>query len=394
MLRTLNDINPEGKRVLIRCDFNVPLKEGEIADDTRIKKALPTINELLEKGASVILMSHLGRPGGEKKAEFSLRPVSERLGELLEKDVKFCQQNAGPEASRMAQDLKRGEILLLENLRFNPGEKENDPVFAGELASLADCLVQDAFGTIHREHASMTGVPEHIPAYAGRLLEKEIKYLTRGLKPEEPLCVCLGGAKIETKIGVIENMLGKAASLLIGGGMCYTLLKADGRETGKSLLDNGYLQTAGNILAKAKDKDVELLLPVDHVAADSIDNPVKVIKTGGADVPEDLMGVDISERTIDNFRKKILSAKTIVLNGPMGVFENERFASGTKAVLEAVVEATKKGALSIAGGGDTVSAIKALGFKEEDFTHVSTGGGASLKFLEGKTLPGIRVLQD
>jgi 3-phosphoglycerate kinase len=392
MIKTITDLELNGKRALVRCDFNVPLKDGIIQDDTRIREAIASIKCLLDNGAAVILMSHLGRAKGQRVPELSLKPVSQRLSELLGTEVKFSPEAVGDVAVQMASELKAGDVMLLENLRFYQGEESNDPEFAKALASLADVFVQDAFGTVHRKHASMTGVPGMLPAAAGLLLEKEIKYLSMGLEPQRPLVVCLGGAKLETKIPVIENMLDKADTILIGGGMAYTLLKAQGKSIGKSLLDEESLQTAQNILAKAQEKSVELLLPVDHIVTDDFENPTRIEKIDSIDIPDDYIGVDIGEKTRQNYSEKIVSAKTIVLNGPMGVFENREFSGGTKSVFESIVKATKETASSIAGGGDTVSAIKNLGFDPESFTHVSTGGGASLKFLEGRDLPGIKVL--
>ncbi len=391
-MKTLDDIDVKDKRVLVRCDFNVPIEDGIIQDDTRIIEALSTIRELLRQGASVILMSHLGRPKGVRVEELSLKPVAMRLSELLPMDVKFSPDAIGPEVLQMSKNLKPGDVLLLENLRFYPEEKENVPEFAHSLAELADVFVQDAFGTVHRRHASMVGVPEILPCAAGRLLQKEIEFLSKGLEPEHPFVVCLGGAKLETKIPIIENMLDKADIILIGGGMAYTLLKANGKSIGKSLLDENNLPIAENILKKAESTSVDLDLPTDHTVTDNINNPSKVEKIDSSDLPFDLIGVDIGLGTRQRYIQKILGAKTIVINGPMGVFENNEFAEGTRCILRAIVDATRKGASSIAGGGDTVSAIKNLGFNNEDFTHISTGGGASLKFLEGKELPGIEVL--
>jgi phosphoglycerate kinase len=392
MIKTIDEINVTGKRVLVRCDFNVPLKDGVIQDDTRIVEALPTIKALLDKGAAIILMSHLGRPKGQRVEEFSLKPVAVRLSELLSRDVQFSNEAVGAEVQAKAERMNDGDVLLMENLRYYAEEKENDPEFAKSLASLADFFVQDAFGTVHRKHASMVGVPELLPSVAGLLLQKEIKYLSKGLEPDHPFVVCLGGAKLETKIPIIESMLDKADVILVGGGMAYTLLKAKGNEIGKSLLDEENLQTAVNILKKAEEKSVDLDIPTDHVITDDFELPKEIKQTENADIPEGFMGVDIGKNTQKRYNDKILGAKTIVINGPMGVFEKSEFAEGTKSVLNAIVEATKNGAASIAGGGDTVSAIKNLGFNASGFTHISTGGGASLKFLEGKELPGIQVL--
>lgn len=391
-MKKIADLDVEGKKVLVRCDFNVPLKGAAVQDDTRIVEALPTIKALLERRAAVILMSHLGRPDGKAVPEYSLRPVSERLSQLLGREVKFAEDTIGDSAKKLASGLKPGEILLLENLRFNPGEEGNDPGFARSLASMGELFVQDAFGTVHRKHASMVGVPGILPSAAGLLLQKEIEYLSKGLNPERPLLVCLGGAKLETKIPIIENMLEKADTILIGGGMAYTLLKSQGKKVGRSIVDENNISTAENILKKAREKSVDLQLPSDHIATDDFKDPKKIEQTGEDEIPGDLIGVDIAAKTVDKYIKSIMKAKTIVLNGPMGVFEKDEFASGTRRILEAVIESTRKGASSIVGGGDTVSAIENLGFSKDGFSHVSTGGGASLKFLEGKALPGIKVL--
>ncbi len=391
MIKTIEDVNVVNKKVLVRCDFNVPLKDGVIQDDTRIQEALPTITRLLENGCSMILMSHLGRPKGRRVEEYSLKPVAERLSWLIGKEVKFSPDAVGNTAEEMAANLNPGDVMILENLRYYAGEKENDPEFAQSLASLADIFVQDAFGTVHREHASMVGVPELLPSVSGKLLEKEMKYLSMGLEPEHPFVVCLGGAKLETKIPIIENMLDKADVILVGGGMAYTFLKAKGKEIGKSLLDENSIEIAANILKQAAEKSVDLDIPSDHIATSSIDDR-NGIEVTTDDIPVDLMGVDIGPLTRQRYTEKILKAKTIVINGPMGVFEVSEFSNGTNIILDAIVNATSNGVSSIAGGGDTVSAIKNLGIDKNGFTHISTGGGASLKYLEGKELPGIKVL--
>ncbi|MFW6172124.1 MAG: phosphoglycerate kinase [Elusimicrobiota bacterium] len=393
MIKTINDIDVENKKVLVRCDFNVPIENGVIKDNTRIKKALPTIKKLIERKASVILMSHMGRPKGEIIDELSLRPVSSEISRLINREVKFCAHTIGEEAEKMADSLKSKEVMVVENLRFNTGEKTNDDNFSKSLARLGEVFVQDAFGTVHREHASMVGVTKYLPGVAGELLMEEIKYLSKGLNPEHPFVVCLGGAKIETKIGVILNMLDRADSILIGGGMAYTLLKAKGYEIGKSLLDEDNIGTAKEIFNKSEKNKTEILLPTDHIAADDIKQPSNIKEIDNPEIKGDLIGVDIGEDTQNRYIEKIERAKTVVLNGPMGVFEKKEFASGTKKVFESVSRATKKGASTIVGGGDTVSAIKNLDIDMQSFTHVSTGGGASLKFLEGKDLPGIKALE-
>ncbi len=339
------------------------------------------------------MISHLGRPKATPNPKYSIKPVADRLSELLGLEVEFSSVAVGNEAKQKASALKPGEVLLLENLRFYPGEQENDSVFAGELASLADVFVQDAFGTVHRQHASIVGLPPLLPSAAGRLLEKEIKYLTKGLTPDHPMVLVLGGAKLETKIGVIEFMLDKADVIIIGGGMAYTILKAQGHSIGLSLFDESQMDTAYSILDKSKENNVELVLPIDYIISDSVDNATKIEKTQGPDIPDHMMGADIGPKTRELFASKIAGAATVVINGPMGVFEVEEFEGGTRAVIEAIAKATAAGASSIAGGGDTVSAINNFGFSRENFTHISTGGGASLMFLEGKELPGISVLK-
>ncbi|MFC2091532.1 phosphoglycerate kinase [Elusimicrobiota bacterium] len=393
MYKKIDNADVSGKKIIVRCDFNVPLKDGVIQDDTRIREALPTINYLLANEASIILMSHLGRPKGEKVDKYSLKPVAEKLSQIIGKPVKFCPEAYGDIASDMSGNLRKGDVLLLENLRFYPGEEGNDPEFAKNISLNGDIFIQDAFGTVHRKHASMVGIPAILPAFAGKLLQKEIDYLSKGLQPEHPLVVILGGAKLQTKIPIIENMLKKADTILVGGGMAYTFLKVQGHQIGRSLLDEQNISTAEKILDEVQQNSLDMLLPVDHIATDDLDDPKNIEKTGGADIPADLIGVDIGDKTLEQYKKKIMSAKTIILNGPMGVFEKSEFESGTKRILEAVIESTRRGASSIAGGGDTVSAIKNLGFDTDSFTHVSTGGGASLKFLEGKDLPGIIVLE-
>ncbi len=392
MVKYLDRLSPSGKKILIRCDFNVPIKNGCIEDDTRIREALPTIKELLAGGAAVVLMSHLGRPAGKPVKELSLSIVADRLGELIGADVKFCPETTGDKAVKMVAELKVGQVLVLENLRFDPGEKSNSDELAGKFAEYADVFVQEAFGTVHREHASIVGVPSLLPSYAGRLLQKEINYLSKALNPEYPFVVCLGGAKLETKIPVIENMMDKADIILIGGGMAYTLLKAKGNEIGDSLFDESNLETAENILKKSKKSKTSIELPADHVIADSFETPKKVENTKDEDISPGMMGVDIGEKTRKHYADKILSASTIIFNGPMGIFEKEKFSGGTEAVIKAIIEATARSASSIVGGGDTVSAIKKLGFGKDKLSHVSTGGGASLKFFEGKELPGIKIL--
>jgi phosphoglycerate kinase len=386
--KTIRDIDVKGKRVLVRVDFNVPVKDGVVGDDTRIRAALPTLKYLLENGAALILCSHLGRPKGEVKPEFSLHPVAEHLGKLLGKPVAFAEDCIGPKAEEAAKALKAGDVLLLENTRFHAGETKNDPEMAKQLASLADVYVNDAFGSAHRAHASTEGVAQFLPAVAGFLLEKEIKYLGQAVaNPEKPFVAILGGAKISDKIGVIKNLLTKADSILIGGGMANTFFKAEGYPVADSLVEDDALDTAKDILAQAGTK---FRLPVDVVIADKFeaDAAHKTMATGP--IPDGWRILDIGPETVKHFSKIIGEAKTVVWNGPMGVFEFPEFAKGTFAIAQAAAES---GAVTIIGGGESVAAVKQSGLADK-ITHISTGGGASLEMLEGLTLPGVAALQD
>jgi phosphoglycerate kinase len=386
--KTVEDLTLKGKRVLMRADFNVPLDDGVITDDTRIQAALPTITYILEQGASLVLMSHLGRPKGSPDPKLSLKPVAEYLDKLLDNAVKMAPDCVGSEVEAMAEALQPGEVLLLENTRFHAGEKANDPDFAAQLAKLGDVFVNDAFGTAHRAHASTVGVTEKLTAAAGYLIEKEIKFLGKATSdPESPYVVILGGAKVSDKIGVIENMLGKADTILIGGGMANTFFKAQGLEMGDSLVEDDVLDTAKALMAQAGDK---LVLPVDAVVADAFDNDAdhKVVDVDAVEPGWRIL--DIGPKTVETFKKKLATAKTVVWNGPMGVFEMENFAKGTFAIAEALAGLD---AVTIIGGGDSASAINQAGVADQ-VSHVSTGGGASLEFLEGKTLPGIAALAD
>jgi phosphoglycerate kinase len=386
--KTVRDIAVKGKRVLVRVDFNVPLENGEVADDTRIRAALPTIQYLLEQGAAVILMSHLGRPKGKVQDELRLDPVARRLSQLLGRDVGKLDDCVGPETLRAAKSLEPGQVLLLENLRFHPEEEENDPDFARQLASLADVYVNDAFGTAHRAHASTAGVTVHLPAVAGLLLERELEVLGTVLAhPARPFVAILGGAKVSSKIGVIRSLLTKVDLLLVGGGMANTFLKAQGHEVGESLAEDDRLMMAREILEQAGEK---LVLPVDVVVADAFAADANVQTVGVDQVPAGWRILDIGPRTVSLFEEKLASAATVVWNGPMGVFEFPRFAAGTIALATSLAgtEAT-----TIVGGGDSVAALQQAGLADK-MTHVSTGGGASLEFLEGKTLPGVAALQD
>lgn len=388
---SVRDIDVAGKRVLVRCDFNVPLKDGVISNDKRIVAALPTIKYLSENKAKVILCSHLGRPKGEWLPEASLAPVAKRLSELLEKPVRMSKDVIGDDAKDISASLKDGEIALLENVRYYKEETENDPGFAKELASLADIFVNDAFGTAHRAHASTAGVADYIPAVCGFLIEKEISVMGKALAdPARPFVAVLGGAKVSDKIGVITNLLDKVDTLIVGGAMAYTFIKADGYDIGDSLCEFDKLELAAEILEKSVEKGVRFLMPIDHIAAEKFDEGAEAVAVEERSIPEGLMGMDIGPKTVKLFSEALQNAGTVVWNGPMGVFEYKQFAEGTLSVAKAVAES---GAVSIIGGGDSVSAVTKLGFADK-MTHISTGGGASLEFLEGKELPGIAVLNE
>ncbi len=393
MKKTIKDVNFEGKRALVRCDFNVPMEDGQITDDGRIKAALPTIKYLVEAKAKVILMSHLGRPKGEPKAQFSLSKVADRLAELVGQPVKFAQSDVVVDDSvrKIASELQNGEIMLLENVRFRKEETDNDLHFAKELSELGDIFVQEAFGTAHRAHASTAGVAEYLPAVSGFLIEKEVKFLGDAVvDPKRPFVAIMGGAKVADKIKVIENLLEKVDTLIIGGGMSYTFFKAKGYEIGSSILDENGIELAKEIMDKANKLNKALLLPMDIVVADKFENEANTKTVAAESIPSDMMGLDIGPKSIELFNKKIAEAKTVVWNGPVGVFEMENFAKGTRAVADALA---KSDCISIIGGGDSAAAIKKFGL-EGNMTHISTGGGASLEFLEGKELPGIAVIED
>lgn len=393
MKKTVKDVDVRSKRVLVRVDYNVPLDaNGNVSDDKRITASLPTINYLLEQGARIILCSHLGRPKGEVKKEFSLAPVAKRLKELLPNvNIYFASDCIGEEAERKAAALKDGEILLLENLRFHKEEEKNDPEFAKKLASLAEIYVSDAFGTVHRAHASTAGVAAYLPAVAGFLIGKELSIMGGALEtPERPFVAILGGAKVADKIGVITNLLNKCDTLLIGGGMAYTFFKAMGYEIGDSLLDAESIDLAKQLMETAKEKGVKLLLPVDTVVAKAFAADAEHMTVSANAIPAGWQGLDIGEKTRELFAAEIKNAKTVIWNGPMGVFEFPEFAKGTEAVAKACAEC---GGTTIIGGGDSASAVKKLGYADK-MTHISTGGGASLEFLEGKVLPGVAALND
>ena len=393
MKKTVKDVDVRSRRVLVRVDYNVPLDaNGNVSDDKRITASLPTINYLLEQGARIILCSHLGRPKGEVKKEFSLAPVAKRLKELLPGvNIYFASDCIGEEAQQKAAALKDGEILLLENLRFHKEEEKNDPEFAKKLASLAEIYVNDAFGTVHRAHASTAGVAAYLPAVAGFLIGKELSIMGGALEnPERPFVAILGGAKVADKIGVITNLLNKCDTLLIGGGMAYTFFKAMGYEIGDSLLDAESIGLAKKLMETAKEKGVKLLLPVDTVVAKAFAADAEHMTVASNAIPAGWQGLDIGEKTRELFAAEIKNAKTVIWNGPMGVFEFPEFAKGTEAVAKACAEC---GGTTIIGGGDSASAVKKLGYADK-MTHISTGGGASLEFLEGKVLPGVAALND
>lgn len=391
--KTVEDIDVKGKRVLARCDFNVPLKDGEITNDKRIVAALPTIKYLKDHGAKVILCSHLGRPKGEYKPEFSLAPVAAKLSEYLGQEVKLAEdpEVVGANAKAMAAELKDGDVMLLENVRYRKEETKNEEVFSKELASLADIFVNDAFGTAHRAHCSTTGVAAYLPAVCGFLIQKEIKFIGGALAdPKRPLVAILGGAKVSDKIGVISNLLDKCDTIIIGGGMAYTFMRYFGHSIGTSLLEEDWIEKAGQMMADAKEKGVKFLIPVDNKVGKEYDENTESKIVNSDEIPDGWMGLDIGPESQKLFTDAIKGAGTVIWNGPMGVSEWKNFEDGTVAVAKAVADS---GAISIIGGGDSVAAVTKLGFADK-MSHISTGGGASLEFLEGKELPGIAALQD
>lgn len=393
MKKTVKDISVKGKKVIVRCDFNVPLKEGEITDDTRIKAALPTIKYLKDQGACVILMSHLGRPKGQPNPEYTLKPVAVRLSELLNTEVIFASSDrvVDEKVRTEAAELKEGQIMLLENVRFRKEETENGEEFSGELASLAEIYVNDAFGTAHRAHSSTAGIAAYLPAVSGFLIEKEVEFLGNAVEhPKRPFVAIMGGAKVGDKISVIRNLLNKVDVLIIGGGMAYTFFKSSGYEIGTSILDSDSIELAGQLVKEAEEKKVRLLLPVDVVCGREFKNDTETLVCPSDNMPEDMMGLDIGPATAAIYEEEIKKAATVVWNGPMGVFEMETFAKGTFAVAEAM---SNSDAVTVIGGGDSAAAVTQFGLSSK-MTHISTGGGASLEFLEGKELPGVAVLQD
>lgn len=389
--RTIKDIDVRGKRVLARMDFNVKMEDGKITNDKRIRASLPTIKYLMEHGARLILCSHLGRPKGQVVPEFSLRPVAERLSELLGVSVKMADDVVGESAKKLSSELSDGEVMLIENVRYEAGETKNDLELSKKLAALADIYVNDAFGSCHRAHSSTAGVAEFLPSAVGYLIQKEIEYIGGALEnPKRPLIVILGGAKVSDKIGVITNLLDKADTLIVGGGMAYTFMKSLGHKIGTSLLEEDKVELAGQMMEDAKKKGVKFIIPIDNIVGTEYDRNTEFKTVNSDEIPDGWMGLDIGPKTIENFTNAIKGAGTVIWNGPMGVSEWENFAAGTIAVANAIAES---GAVSIIGGGDSAAAIEKLGFADK-MSHISTGGGASLEFLEGKELPGIAAIDN
>ncbi|MDP9394753.1 MAG: phosphoglycerate kinase [Actinomycetota bacterium] len=398
-MKTVEDLEVGGKRVLVRADLNVPLNGDRITDDGRIRASVPTITALVERGARVVVCAHLGRPKGAPDPTYSLRPVATRLGELLDRPVAFAADTVGDEAKAAVAALGDGDVVVVENLRFNAGETSKDDTergaFADELASLAEAYVGDGFGAVHRKHASVYDVPRRLPHVAGGLVVAEVEVLRRLTEePARPYAVVLGGSKVSDKLGVIDNLLGKADRILVGGGMVFTFLKAQGHEVGRSLLEDDQLDTVRRYLAQAQERGVEIVLPVDVVAASAFaaDADADVVPVEA--IPADRLGLDIGPRSGELFASRLADCRTVFWNGPMGVFEMEPFSHGTRAVAEALAKITTGGALTVVGGGDSAAAVRKLGFAEDGFGHISTGGGASLEYLEGKALPGLKALED
>ena len=392
--KTVKDVDVKGKKVLLRCDFNVPMAKdgsGVITDDKRIRAALPTIQYLLDQGAAVIACSHMGKPKGEVKPELSLKPVAARLSELLGKEVIMANDVVGPDAQAKAKALQPGQIMLLENTRFEPGETKNDPALAKAMADMADLYVSDAFGAVHRAHASTAGVANYLPAVSGFLIQKELDIIGSALaNPKRPLVAILGGSKVSSKIGVINNLLEIADTIIIGGGMAYTFQKAKGGTVGTSLLEEDWLSYCTDMMKKAQEKGVKFLLPTDTVCAKEFSPDAEPILVDSMHIPDDCMGMDIGPKTIAAYTEAVKDAGTVIWNGPMGVFEFPTFAKGTQAVAEAL---SKSSAVTIIGGGDSAAAVQQMGYADK-MTHISTGGGASLEFMEGKELPGVACLLD
>jgi len=390
--KTVSDVDVKGKKVLLRCDLNVSLdKAGNIVDDKRIRESLPTIEYLLENGAAVIVCSHLGKPKGQVKPELSLKPVAERMSELMGRDIIFTKDVTGPDAKAKAAALKPGEVMLLENLRFDKGEEADDPAFAKALADMAELFVSDAFGTVHRAHASTVGVPKYLPAVSGFLIQKELTNMGNALEhPKRPLVALLGGSKVSDKIGMIHNMLEKADKVLVGGGMAFTFLKAKGLNVGASLLEEEKIDFARELMEQAPKEDVRFLLPVDVAVSEKFEDSGERKLVDVNAIPDGWMGLDIGDRTIELYKEELKGAGTIIWNGPMGVFEMASFAKGTNEMAKTLAES---GAITVVGGGESATAIDLLGLADK-MTHISTGGGASLQFFEGRELPGIACLLD
>lgn len=390
ILNTIRECDFSNKKALVRVDFNVPLKDGVVTDDTRIQAALPTINYLLEKGASVVVMSHFGRPKGKKNPEFSMAPIAKRFSELLGKPVVLAKDVIGSEVAAQVAALNKGDVLLLENVRFYAEEEANDPEFAKSLAAFGDVYVNDAFGTAHRAHASTEGVAHYLPSYAGFLIEKEVKFMAPLLEnPDKPFVAIIGGSKVSSKISVLESLVRTCNTIVIGGGMAYTFLAVQGHSIGKSLVEEDYKETAASFLSKAKEKGVQVILPVDHLCGEEFKEDTAVIKVDSADIPQNLIGMDIGPKTVELIVAAVTKAKSVVWNGPMGVFEFNSFANGTLTVAKALAQSS---ATTVVGGGDSVAAINKFDLADK-ISHVSTGGGASLEFLEGQVLPGIKALE-
>ena len=391
-IRTVKDIELTGKKCLVRVDFNVPLKDGVVTDDTRIRAALPTLQYILgQKDTTLILMSHLGRPKGEVKKEFSLQQVKPKLEKLLGKKVTMAPDCVGPEVKAVISSSAPGDVILLENLRFHSEETKNVSSFAEELATNGDVFINDAFGTAHRAHASTEGITHFLPSAGGFLIEKEVRFFEPLLSnPEKPFVAIVGGAKVSSKIGVLESLLDRSTTLIIAGGMAYTFLKVQGYTIGKSLFESDFVETAKEVLEKAEERGVEILLPVDHIGAEEFSSDADPVIVESTDIPDNLMGMDIGPKTVTLFKNVIKKAKSLVWNGPMGVFEFETFSKGTIAIAESVAECS---GTTVVGGGDSVAAVNKFGFADK-IDHVSTGGGASLEYLEGKTLPGIAALEE
>lgn len=391
-MKSLKELNVKNQRVMVRVDFNVPMNQGRVTDDTRVRAALPTLTALLDQGARVVLVSHLGRPKGAPNPKYSLAPVAAHLSGLLRRPVAFAPDCVGPAAQNAVAQLKDGDVVLLENLRFHAEEEKNDPAFAQQLAALADLFVQDAFGAVHRAHASTAGVPRLLPSAAGLLLKKELEFLGRVKDtPTAPFVAVVGGAKVSDKIEVLDALMKKVDTLVIGGAMAYTFLRAQGLPTGKSLVEPDKVALAKDLLEKAAQRKVEILLPLDHVAVKALEDTASAHPTTGADIAEDELGVDVGPKTLERLIAPLAKANTIFWNGPMGIFETERYAQGTRQVARLAADAAARGCTVVVGGGDSVAAVQSIGLADK-ITHISTGGGASLEFLEGKDLPGVTAL--